>query len=90
MANTAQARKRARQAQKHRVHNASRRSLLRTRIKQVIKAIDSGDKTAAQSAMAAATPTIDRMVKTDIIHRNKANRHKSRLNARLKAMQAAN
>ena len=86
MANTAQARKRARQAQKHRLHNASRRSLLRTRIKQVLKAIETGDQAAAKSAYAVATPIIDRMVKTDLIHRNKANRHKARLNARIKAM----
>ena len=89
LANTAQARKRARQAQKHRLHNASRRSLLRTRIKQVVKAIDGGDKAAAEGAYAVATPIIDRMVKTDLIHRNKANRHKSRLNARIKAMAQA-
>ena len=86
MANSPQARKRARQAQKHRLHNASRRSMLRTRIKQVIKAIESGDKNAAQAAYAVAVPIIDRMVKTDLVHRNKADRHKSRLNARIKAM----
>ncbi len=89
MANTAQARKRARQAQKHRLHNASRRSLLRTRIKQVVKTIEAGDKAAATTAYAAATPIIDRMVKTGIVHKNKANRHKSRLNTRIKAMVSA-
>ena len=86
MANTAQARKRARQAQKHRLHNASRRSLLRTRIKQVLKAIETGDQAAARAAYAQAVPIIDRMVNTDLVHRNKADRHKSRLNARIKAM----
>jgi small subunit ribosomal protein S20 len=86
LANTAQARKRARQAQKHRLHNASRRSLLRTRIKQVLKAIESGDQTSARAAFAQAVPIIDKMVKTDMIHRNKADRHKSRLNARIKSM----
>lgn len=86
MANTAQARKRARQAQKHRLHNASRRSLLRTRIKQVLKAIETGDQAAARTAYAQAVPIIDRMVNTDLVHRNKADRHKSRLNARIKAM----
>ncbi len=86
MANTAQARKRARQAQKHRLHNASRRSLLRTRIKQVLKAIETGDQAAARTAYAQAVPIIDRMVNSDLVHRNKADRHKSRLNARIKAM----
>ncbi len=86
MANTAQARKRARQSQKHRLHNASRRSLLRTRIKQVLKAIETGDQAAARAAYAQAVPIIDRMVNTDLVHRNKADRHKSRLNSRIKAM----
>ncbi len=86
MANSAQARKRARQSETRRKHNASRRSLLRTRIKQVIKAIDSGDKAAAESAYKNAVPVIDRMAGQAIIHRNKAARHKSRLSARIKAM----
>jgi len=86
LANTAQARKRARQSQKHRLHNASRRSLLRTRIKQVLKAIETGDQAAARAAYAQAVPIIDRMVNTDLVHRNKADRHKSRLNSRIKAM----
>jgi small subunit ribosomal protein S20 len=86
LANSAQARKRARQSEKRRQHNASRRSLLRTRIKQVIKAIESGDKAAALAAYGKAVPTIDRMAGTDIIHKHKAARHKSRLNARIKAM----
>lgn len=86
MANSAQARKRARQSEKRRQHNAGRRSLLRTRIKQVIKAIEAGDKVAAVSAYGKAVPTIDRMAGTDIIHKHKAARHKARLNARIKAM----
>lgn len=86
MANSAQARKRARQSEKRRKHNASRRSLLRTRIKQVLKAIDSGDKAAASAAYGKAVPIIDRMAGTDIIHKHKAARHKSRLNARIHAM----
>ena len=86
MANSAQARKRARQAETRRKHNASRRSLLRTRIKQVVKAIDGGDKAAAEAAYTLAVPVIDRMAGDNIIHRNKAARHKSRLNARIRAM----
>ena len=86
MANSAQARKRARQSEKRRKHNASRRSLLRTRIKQVLKAIEAGDKSAAQSAYGKAVPVIDRMSGNEIIHKHKAARHKSRLNARIQAM----
>ena len=86
MANTAQARKRARQSEGRRKHNASRRSLLRTRIKQVIKAIETGDKAVAVAAYAKAVPIIDRMAGGDIIHKNKAARHKSRLSARIQAL----
>ncbi len=86
MANSAQARKRARQSEKRRQNNASRRSLLRTRIKQVIKAIEAGDQAAAVAAYGKAVPTIDRMAGQDIIHQHKGSRHKARLTARIKAM----
>ncbi len=86
MANTAQARKRAKQSERHRLHNASRKTLLRSRIKQVIKAINAGDQAAARSAYAEAVPIIDKMAKTLLVHKNKAARHKARLNARIKAM----
>ena len=86
MANSAQARKRARQAEKRRQHNASRKSLLRTRIKQIIHAVDTGDKEVAEAAYKKAIPVIDSMAGTTLIHKNKVARHKSRLNARIKAM----
>ncbi|MBK1701338.1 30S ribosomal protein S20 [Thiococcus pfennigii] len=86
MANSPQARKRARQAEKHRQHNASRRSMLRTYIKKVIKLIQAGDKEGATQAYAEAVPVIDRAANKGFIHANKAARHKSRLNAHLKAM----
>ena len=86
MANSSQARKRARQSEKRRRHNAGRRSLLRTRIKQVVRAIESGNKADAEQALAAAVPVIDTMAGNNIIHKNKAARHKSRLSARIKAM----
>jgi small subunit ribosomal protein S20 len=89
LANTAQAEKRARQAEKRRQHNASRRSMLRTYIKKVIKAIRTGDYTNASEAYKAAVPIIDRMANKGIIHKNKAARHKSRLNAHIKNMVAA-
>jgi small subunit ribosomal protein S20 len=86
LANTAQAAKRARQAEKRRQHNAARRSMTRTFIKKVIKAIRSGDKEAAGSAFKEAVPVIDRAANKGLIHKNKAARHKSRLNAHIKAM----
>ena len=86
MANSAQARKRARQAEKRRQHNAGRRSMMRTEVKKVISAIDNGDKAAAEAAFKAAAPVLDRMAGQGLIHRNKAARHKSRLNAQIKAL----
>ena len=65
---------------------ASRKSLLRTRIKQVVKALDEGDKEAAEDAYKKAVPVIDSMATKLLIHKNKAARHKSRLNDRIKAM----
>ncbi len=86
MANSAQAAKRARQAEVQRQHNSGRRGKMRTSVKKVIKAIDSGDKEAASNAYKAAVPMIDRMAKQGLVHKNKAARHKSRLNANIKAM----
>ena len=86
MANTTSARKAARQAVKRREHNASQRSELRTAIKRVQKAIEAGDKAAAKSLYSASMSTVDRIADKDIIHKNKAARHKSRLAAAIKAM----
>lgn len=88
MANTAQARKRARQAVKQNAHNSSQRSTLRTAIKAVRKAIDAGDKAAASQVFQASVSTIDRIADKKIIHKNKAGRHKSRLAAQIRAMAA--
>ncbi len=88
MANTAQAKKRARQAETHRLRNASLRSMLRTYIKRVIKAIGSGDKAKAESEYQTAVPVIDRMARKGLIHSNKAARHKSRLIHHIRDMQA--
>ncbi|MCB1687436.1 MAG: 30S ribosomal protein S20 [Halioglobus sp.] len=88
MANSPQAKKRARQAEKRRSHNASLRSLVRTVIKKVNAAIGSGDQAAAKTAYDNAVPVIDRMADKGIIHKNKAARHKSRLNAQVKALSA--
>jgi len=86
MANSAQARKRARQAIKQRDHNTSLRSELRTAIKQVKKAVVAGDKTAAQALFKTSAHTVDSIADKHIIHKNKAARQKSRLSAAIKAM----
>lgn len=86
MANSAQARKRARQAEKHRQQNASCRSNMRTYMKKVTKAIATGTKEDASEAFKQAIPVIDRMANQGLIHKNKAARHKSRLNAHIKAL----
>ena len=86
MANSPQARKRARQNDNRRAHNASLRSLVRTKIKQVIAAVDTGNADNARAAFDSAVPVIDRMANRGIIKKNKAARHKSRLNARVKAL----
>ena len=86
VANSPQARKRARQNDKRRARNASLRSLVRTKIKQVIAAADTGNSDDALAAYDSAVPVIDRMANRGIIKKNKAARHKSRLNARVKAM----
>jgi small subunit ribosomal protein S20 len=86
MANTAQAKKRAKQAEKSRVRNAGQRSNLRTFIKKVIAAVNVGDKEKAQAAYNTAVPVIDSAVTKGLIHKNKASRSKSRLNAKVKAL----
>ena len=86
MANTAQARKRARQNDKQRAHNASLKSAFRTAIKKVIKAISLGDKKVAKKTFDANVAIIDRITDKKIVHKNKAARHKSRLNSAIKAL----
>lgn len=84
MANTPQARKRARQAESRRQCNISAASRYRTYVKNVRKLIDAGDGEAAQVAFQAAIPVIDSAVSRGLIHRNHAARQKHRLNARIR------
>lgn len=88
MANTKQAKKRARQAEVHRDHNAGMRSMARSYIKKVVKLIAEGKKAEAEAAYKEAVPVIDRTANKGLIHQNKAARHKSRLNNHIKAMKA--
>ncbi|MFT3734054.1 MAG: 30S ribosomal protein S20 [Rhodocyclaceae bacterium] len=89
MANTVQARKRARQNDAARAHNTSLRSRLRTAIKAVRKAVEAGDKAAAQQVFQQSVSVIDSIADKNIIHKNAAARHKSRLSAAVKALGAS-
>jgi len=86
LANIQSAKKRARQAVKRRAHNVALRSRVRTSIKKVLKAVESGDKEAAKASFAAVVPEIDRMATKGILNKNRAAHYKSQLNAKLKAM----
>lgn len=88
MANIKSAIKRARQNVKIRQSNASSRSMYRTFIKNVLKAVEAGDQEVARAAFAKAQPVIDKAAGKGLIHKNKAARIKSRLSARVKAMAA--
>ncbi|HET7772745.1 MAG TPA: 30S ribosomal protein S20 [Burkholderiaceae bacterium] len=88
MANTAQARKRARQATAANAHNSALRSMLRTAIKAVRKAVAAGDKKAATEVFQKSQSVIDSVADKKIVHKNKAARDKSRLAAAIKAMGA--
>lgn len=86
MANSASAKKRARQAVVRRSRNVGDRSMMRTCIKKVYYAVEAGDKAAAETAYKEACPVIDRMAGKGLIHMNKAARHKSRMNNNIRAM----
>ena len=86
MANIASAKKKARQAVKHRAHNTALRSMLRTAVKDVVKAVDAKDKAKAEAAFKAMVPVLDRHATKGLIHKNKAARHKSHLSKRIAAL----
>lgn len=89
MANTVQAKKRARQAEMRRQRNTSARSMLRSYIKKVVKAVEERNQAEAEQAYQAAVPVIDRMATKGIIHKNKAARHKSRLLTHIRKLSQA-
>jgi small subunit ribosomal protein S20 len=86
MANTAQSRKRARQSEKRRQHNAALRTTFRSAVKKVQKAIAAGDKAGAAQLFRGATSALDRIADKRVIHKNKAARQKRRLAAEIKAL----
>ncbi|WP_428102220.1 30S ribosomal protein S20 [Candidatus Rariloculus sp.] len=86
MANIRSAQKRAKQAVRRRAHNIALRSRVRSAMKAVLKAVQEGDKDAAQACFKQAVPEIDRMVSKGIIKKNRGAQYKSRLNDKLLAM----
>jgi len=89
VANIKSAKKRAKQTLVRNARNTSQRSMLRTAVKRVIKALDANDAAAAEAAYKSAVPILDRFSARGLIHKNKAARHKSRINARIKALKSA-
>jgi small subunit ribosomal protein S20 len=86
LANIKSAKKRARQAVKRRAHNVALRSQVRSAVRKVIKAIESGNKDAAKAEFQAVVPQIDRMATKGILRKSRAAHYKSQINARLRAM----
>ena len=86
LANIQSAKKRARQAVKRRAHNVALRSKVRSAIRKVLKAAESGDKDAAKASFAAVVPEIDRMAQKGILQKNRAAHYKRQLNTKLRAM----
>ena len=86
MANSASARKRANQAEQRRRNNASRRSMMRTHLKATMAAITAADKKTAEEAFKKVVPILDSAATHGLISHNKAARHKSRMNAQIKAL----
>ncbi|PAV25156.1 small subunit ribosomal protein S20 [Tamilnaduibacter salinus] len=88
MANSPQARKRARQNEQNRKHNAGLRSMARTYVKKVQSQIDARNYEEARTAYQQAQPILDSMVNKGIFKKNKVARIKSRLTTRIKALNA--
>ena len=86
MANTASAKKRAKQSEIRRERNFSQKSAMRTAIKKVLKAVQGSDKDAAATSYKTVSALADSAATKKLIHPNKASRIKSRLNAKLKAL----
>jgi small subunit ribosomal protein S20 len=86
VANTKSAEKAARRAETNRTRNVALRSRMRSALRKVNDALSSGNKAEAMAALKEAQPLVDSLVNKNVIHRNKAARHKSALSARIKAL----
>jgi len=89
MANHASSKKRIRRNKKREIINGARRSRVRTFIKKIELALEAGDTVAADAALKAARPEIQRSVAKGVFHKNTASRKVSRLNKRIKDAKAA-
>ena len=89
MANSKQAKKRIVQAEQNRTHNIARRSMMRTFLKKTAYAIEKSNAESARENFAKVVPLLDKYAVKGLIHKNKASRHKSRINAKIKALVAA-
>ncbi|GJM02966.1 MAG: 30S ribosomal protein S20 [Rhodomicrobium sp.] len=88
MANTKSAKKAIRKMARKTAINKNRRSRMRTFLRRVEEAIESGDQAEARNALVAAQPEIMRSAQKGILHKNSASRKISRLSARIKAISA--
>lgn len=86
MANTPQAKKRIRRNQRRAEINGARVGRIRTFVKRVESAIESGDKAAAAQALAAVQPELARGVAKGVLHKNTASRKFSRLTKAMSAL----
>ena len=86
MANTAQSKKRARQAERSQDVNKARRSRIRTFLRKVEEAIASGNADAAQAALRTVQPELARGITKGVMHKNTVARKMSRLSSRVKAI----
>ena len=86
VANTKSAEKAARRAETNRTRNVALRSRMRSALRKVSDAVTAGNKADAATALKEAQPVIDSLVNKNVIHRNKAARHKSALSSRIKAL----
>lgn len=88
MANTASAKKRIRQTERATARNRARKARMRTFVKNVEEAIAGGDRAAAQVALRAAQPEMQRAAGKGVVHSNRVARKLSRLAARVRALRA--
>ncbi|CAL4319825.1 30S ribosomal protein S20 [Buchnera aphidicola (Eriosoma grossulariae)] len=86
MANIKSSKRDATLSKKKNIHNVSRRSMIRTLIKRVYMAIDSGDKNQSEIAFKKMQPELDRQANKGLIHKNKSARHKSNLILQIKKL----
>lgn len=86
MPNSKQAKKRMKQSEKSRKNNHSYISKMRTSIKNLLKSIEKKDLKSSNDHFKIASSVIDKSAKKNLIHKNKASRYKTRLNARIKSI----